>query len=186
MGDDLGQARSNLDHINALIDDLEIHLDQFDGEPGEFLGALSADLRTSWSTIDATLERIGHAAEERSEHASTRVARAVERLEAEAKAASASVEAELADTSEKFSAAAAHQSEAWREVVDRLRLQAALGRMEAQDRLGRVDDALEAARVHLETAQHAAGDTWTAIRDNGRAILNELRKAVREAAAQID
>ncbi|MCP4959222.1 MAG: hypothetical protein GY925_08150 [Actinomycetia bacterium] len=81
------------------------------------------------------------------------------------------------------------QVRAWRGRIDRLRLQGALGAMEARDDVDALSQRLDRVRgdvlVELQAAAGSAGDLVTDLRDDVEAVLSDIRRAVRKATKDL-
>lgn len=101
----------------------------------------------------------------------------------------ADLDARLGTDAASYELAVDRQVRVWRARIDRLRLQGALGALEARDELQGLSHRLDRARGDvLVELQSVAGDTRgivTELRDDVEDVLEDIRDAVRKAVRDL-
>ena len=112
--------------------------------------------------------------------------RAFDRLESSIATAWADLRADKATEPHEYREAARIQADSWRTHLDRLKLHARLGQMEARDAAAGLDDAYQRARPELERAGAAVGDALEALREPARDLVAHLRRAAKDFSRELD
>jgi hypothetical protein len=171
--------------INERLEALEVKVDLWDVAPGHFK-TLIGELREDQDALSQAAASVRQAAAEEWHEVAGRFMRALDRLEGEVATAWADFEAEVADDLDTFREASARQMESWHAHVDKMRLQAKLGEMEARDAVADLERAFDAARPELEKAKGVAADALGAAKESARELIAHLRSAARRASRKMD
>jgi|GEM_PF-4589553 len=171
--------------LNERIDAFQVKVDLWEGAGKGHFAAIAAELGSDRDAVARSLHHVGEAAGEEWHKVVGYAARAFDRLESEVEAARADLEAELADDVDTYKAAVDRQRDSWRGHLERMRVQAKLGEMEARDVLADLEHAYEAARPHLEEAREKSDEGFGSLRERGREVMAHLRDAARAASRKM-
>ena len=181
-----GYFTERVDRLNRAIEDFHIEVDLSSPDIAERYREVLADLHVDHERVDDFARRFGESATETWLEIRDAAERAYDRLEGDIGTAWADLRAEKAVEPHRYRAAVRAQAESWRTHLDRLKLHAKLGQMEARDALGGLDDAYQAAKPGLERASDAAGDAIEAVKEPARDLVAHLRKAAKDFSRSID
>ena len=181
-----GYFSERVDRLNRAIEDFRIEVDLSSPDIAERYREVLADLHVDHERVDDFARRLGESATETWHEIRNAAERAHERLEGDISTAWADLRAEKAVEPHEYRAAVRAQAESWRTHLDRLKLHAKLGQMEARDAVGGLDDAYQHAKPELERASDAVGDALDALKAPARDMVAHLRKAAKDFSRSLD
>lgn len=181
-----GYFAERIDRLNRAIEDFHIEVDLSSADIAERYREVLADLEVDHERVAEFARRLGEAAADTWDEIRDGAERAHERLDGDISTAWADLQAEKATEPHQYRAAVRAQAESWRTHLDRLKLQARLGQMEARDTVGGLDEAYQRARPELESASAAVGDALEALREPARDLVAHLRQAAKDFSRSLD
>lgn len=171
---------SRVANVNQSLEDFHVDIDLSSPDVAERFREVAAELREDRERVAAFAERIRESAGEAVHELRDAAERAIERLEGDVSTARADLRAELAADPAEYREAAQAQAETWKAHLERLRLHAKLGEMEARDTFTELEGAYERAKPELERAGEVAADTFHALKSQVSGVVAHLRKAARD------
>lgn len=178
----LADAGAALDRIAATAKDLG---GAVRGELQDVVGRL----RSEREMLTQQLQELRATDEEAWGDYRERVDRARQRLEADVRIAEAELQRRLAESRKEFTDTVATELEAWQTRIDELRVQAELAKMDTQEDLEPIMQAMQRRRSDLERRlgelQDASEDTWQSIREEMVDSLTQLRHSLQEATQRM-
>jgi hypothetical protein len=181
-----GYFTERVDRLNRAIKDFHIEVDLSSPDVAERYREVLDDLNVDHEAVSSFARRLGDSATDAWHEMRDAAERAHERLEGDIATAWADLRAEKATEPHEYRAAVRAQAESWRAHLDRLKLHARLGQMEARDAVGGLDDAYQRAKPELERASDAAGDALEALKGPARDLVAHLRRAAKDFSRSLD
>jgi len=181
-----GYFTERVDRLNRAIEDFHIELDLTSSDVAERYRAVLDDLKVDHEAVGDFARRLGDSAVDTWHDVRDAAERAHARLEGDIITAWADLRAEKATEPHEYRAAVLAQAESWRTHLDRLKLHAKLGHMEARDALGGLDDAYLRAKPELDRASDAVGDALDALKAPARDLVAHLRRAAKDFSRSLD
>lgn len=175
-----------VDRLNEAIEDFHMEVDLSRPDVAQRFSEVLADLRVDHERIGAFARRFGESATDTWLDMRDAAERAHDRLESEIATAWADLRADNASELHEYQDAAQAQADLWRAHLDRLKLHAKLGQMEARFAVERLDKAYQRAKPELERAGDAAGDALEALKEPARDMLTHLRKVAKDFSRALD
>ncbi len=175
-----------IDRLNQRIEDFQIEVDLSSPDVAERFREVVIDLRADQERIGEFARNVRESATSTFHEVRDAAERSYERLEGEVATAWADLRADKAMEPQEYRAAVHEQAESWRTHLDRLKLHAKLGQMEARDAAAGLDDAYQRARPELERAGEAAGDALEALKEPARELMAHLRRAAKDFSRHLD
>lgn len=175
-----------IDRLNQRIEDFHMEVNLSGPDVAERFGEVVADLKADHERMAEFVHRLGESAAETWRDLRDAAERSYERLEGEVSTAWADVRADNATQPHEYREAARVQADSWRSYLDRLKLHARLGRMEARDAAAGLDDAYQRAKPELERAGVTVGVALEALREPARDLVAHLRRAAKDFSRELD
>lgn len=175
-----------IDRLNQAIEDFHVEVDLSGPDVAERFREVLADLEGDHERIGQFARRFGESATETWLDIRDAAERAHDRLEGEIATAWADLRADSASDLHEYQDAARAQADSWRAYLDRLKLHAKLGQMEARFAVEKLDHAFQSAKPELERAGGAAGEALEALKEPARDMMIHLRKVARDFARALD
>ena len=172
-------------NVNQSIEDFHVEVDLSGPEVADRFHAIGAELRKDGEIVADFTAKLSEAAGEAWHDLKEAGERAVERLEGDVATARADLTAELADDPSEYRTAAREQAETWKAHLERLKLHAKLGEMEARDKVAELEEAYQRAKPELDKAGEAASETLDALKTQVRGLVDHLRRAARDFSDEL-
>lgn len=175
-----------IDRLNQRIEDFHIEVNLSSPDIADRFGAIVTDLKADHERIGEFAGRFRESAADTWHDLRDAAERSFERLEGEVSTAWADLRADKATEPHEYREAARVQADSWRTHLDRLKLHARLGQMEARDAAAGLDDAYQRAKPELERAGAAVGEALEALREPARDLVTHLRRAAKDFSRELD